>query len=157
MIIQEKPKRAGYFFLKKGTPSPFPEEILGPCGNRPPLFRKTGKKDLPMPSSKTQPAWSQSRPKTRGLHRPQRRKHLRKGSPGTAGSAPGKPVFRFPLPFCNWDVPRRNLRVLPCRMRTSQAFVCTPGRTRVLFSLKTEKTLENQRFPGFWHGLDRWG
>lgn len=99
MIIQEKPKRAGYFFLKKGTPSPFPEEILGPCGNRPPLFRKTGKKDLPMPSSKTQPAWSQSRPKTRGLHRPQRGKHLQKNSPGTAGSAPGKPVFPFSPPF----------------------------------------------------------
>ena len=31
--------------------------------------------------------------------------------------------FRFPLPFCNWDVPCRNLRVLPCRMRTSQAFI----------------------------------
>ena len=31
--------------------------------------------------------------------------------------------FRFPLPFCNWDVPRRNLRVLPCRIRTFQAFV----------------------------------
>ena len=87
------------FFLKKGTPSPFPEEILGPCGNRPPLFRKTGKKDLPMPSSKTQPAWSQSRPKTRGLHRPQRGQHLRKGSPGTAGSAPGKPVLPFSPPF----------------------------------------------------------
>ena len=65
--------------------------------------------------------------------------------------------FRFPLPFCNWDVPCRNLRAPLCRMRTFQAFVCTPGRTRGLFSLKTEKTLENQRFPGFWHGLDRWG
>ena len=31
--------------------------------------------------------------------------------------------FRFPLPFCNWDVPCRNLRAPLCRMRTFQAFV----------------------------------